>query len=208
LSGPDAPAAERREIAYLNRDVSIDFRRGADRRRHMGVIPAGATLTVDGSVNISDGVSGPNPMRTIDNFGTIEWVNGNIGASDRLTLHNRPGALIDIRSNGYLGHNANGRILINEGTLRKSGGGDASEIRMRLENTGAVDVHSGTLAVLGRGGFSTGDLVFDAGTTLEFPTAVPPQARSPSRWMTVAASLSEAGFGSPPAKGCSSRGTG
>jgi hypothetical protein len=133
------------------------------------VIAAGATLTVDGSVNISDGVSATTPLRTIDNFGTIEWLSGNISTSDRLTLRNRPGALIDIQSNALLGHNAglSGRVLINEGTLRKSGGSGTSEFRVRLENTGTVDVQSGTLA-LGRGGFSTGHLSFEAGTTLEF----------------------------------------
>src|SRR5690606_17165645 len=74
-----------------------------------------------------------------------------------------------IQSNGILGHSASGQILVNEGTLRKSAGGGTSEMRMRLDNIGTVEVETGTLAFV-RGGNSTGSFWVDAGATLELQT--------------------------------------
>jgi hypothetical protein len=64
------------------------------------VIDTGATLTIDGSVSISDGDSTVQPPRGRSTTSArSSGSSGNIHASfQRLTLHNRPGALFDVRT--------------------------------------------------------------------------------------------------------------
>ena len=124
-------------------------------------IAPGATLTIDAS-SVGMAAGG----RTIANQGTIDWLRGNVNASGsaRLSVNNQPGGLFDIRTNASLG--ATGSVFNNAGLVRKSAGTGRSAVTMALNNTGTAEVQAGTLAFT-RGGNSSGDFSFDAGTTLE-----------------------------------------
>jgi hypothetical protein len=133
------------------------------------IIAANATMTVDGS---GIGVSGSaihDGGRTIENFGTVELVRGNINASGShpLTVHNRPDALFDIRinANNYLGNT--GSTFSNEGTLRKSPGNGNSRLQMRLDNAGEIEIFSGGGVTVTSNATQTGGTTRVDDTTLE-----------------------------------------
>ncbi len=125
------------------------------------VVAPGATLAFDSAGSLFSSGSW-----TIENQGTIDWIRGGLNNSDPMTINNRSGALFNVRNGGNLGSGNSGRIFNNEGTLRKSEGTVRSAIQMVFNNTGSVEVASGTLALV-KGGVSNGDFNFAAGTTLE-----------------------------------------
>jgi hypothetical protein len=134
-----------------------------------GSLAGGGTLIVSPSATLAlDSVSGPfsSGSWTIENRGTFDWMRGNLHNSDPMTINNRPEALFNVRNGGSLGSGNSGRILNNEGTVRKSEGTGRAEIAMIFNNSGSVQVAAGTLAIV-KGGVSSGDFSFAAGTTLE-----------------------------------------
>jgi hypothetical protein len=83
-------------------------------------------------------------------------------------LINLPGALVDITADvsidGYCG-NGN-ELLLNYGTVRKSGGTGTSTINPIFNNFGLLDAQTGTVSING-GGNGTGIFEADAGATLK-----------------------------------------
>ncbi|HEX5104204.1 MAG TPA: hypothetical protein VFV87_10360, partial [Pirellulaceae bacterium] len=125
------------------------------------IVAPGATLAFD-----SPGSPFSTGSWTIENQGTLDWIRGGLSTSDPMTINNRPGGLFNVRDGNSFGSGNSGRIINNEGTLRKSEGMGRSQIGMIFNNTGSVEVQAGTLALV-KGGVSSGNFSFDAGTTLE-----------------------------------------
>ena len=113
----------------------------------------------------------------LTNAGTISMVSGNLGpynpgCGDGLTLLNLPGALIDMTADVSIEPGASGctGTLLNQGTVRKSGGTGTSTINPTFNNSGTLDVQTGTVSVSGGGnGNSNGVFQTEAGATLLFP---------------------------------------
>jgi hypothetical protein len=98
-------------------------------------------------------------------------VNTSGGFPSNGQLINSPGALIDIQADVSIdSYNGGGTsLIINQGTVRKSGGTGTSIINPNVNNFGLVDIQSGTVDI-NSGGTGNGVFEADAGATLQFTT--------------------------------------
>src|SRR5262249_33013328 len=111
-----------------------------------------------------------------DNRGTVvQNGTGNLGIWSGFTFINRAGALYDIQSDVSVVDAGGGTpAFTNLGTLRKSAGSGTSRMasRMSTNDNGTIDVRSGTLAIAGIDGVSTGGtFTVSAGAILDLAAA-------------------------------------
>ena len=146
-----------------------------------GLIAPGSQVTLaTNGVMIVGGYAGYNEMTgVITNNGSILVTNGSIaaivydvygGGIGRLVNAPRRGLDLqaDVDVDGYTdGSTPYTPALINEGTVRKSGGTITSAISALFYNPGTVDALSGTLSLAGGGG-GNGRFLAGAGATLDF----------------------------------------
>jgi len=129
---------------------------------------SGSGVTVIGSnsvVNISGASTKYLYQRTVNNHGTVNWSGvGGILADLGAVFNNQAGAVFDAQSDA----NCVGAMTFNNaGMLRKSAGLGTTLLSTPVNNTGTVEVQSGTL-YLGNGGVSSGGFTVPAGKTLAF----------------------------------------
>lgn len=125
-------------------------------------------IITDGAVLIADGNDGFS-MRsgsTLENHGTVNWVRGSLNAQSGSSIQNTSGGLFDIQANVTLGDTSAPGPFVNEGILRNSFGNGTTTLRFPLENTGTVEVQTGTLRLSGAGTVG-GDILLSDNTTLE-----------------------------------------
>jgi hypothetical protein len=108
----------------------------------------------------------------LENRGAGTWSGtGNLLLVGSATLRNAQGATFEIQNDRTLGVNnsSTGATFINAGTLGKTGGAGSTLIanNITFNNTGTVDLQSGTLDVTG-GGSVAGNFRVPAATTLNF----------------------------------------
>jgi hypothetical protein len=111
--------------------------------------------------------------RTLQNAGTATWVGiGNFDLIDSATFVNLPGATFNINSDLTLNSDLGPLSTFqNEGTLVKSQTVGQTTFNTAFNNSGAVDVQSGTLALAG-GGDETGSFKAEGPGTLNFTQGV------------------------------------
>jgi hypothetical protein len=115
-----------------------------------------------GSLDIAAGaalnISGPQGKAvrglTINNAGTATWTGtGDIVASQNVVFNNLASAVFDIQNNQSLilpaGEPPGSSVFNNAGTFRKSMGGGTTTIGVFFNNTGTVDIQSGTVDFTG-----------------------------------------------------------
>ncbi len=137
-----------------------------------GAIAGGSTLTLQtNSVLTLAGIAGTDYglYGELTNAGTIRLVSGNldiIGAAAGYSgeLINLPGGLVELQSDVSI-DDYSGELFINQGVVRKSGGSGVSVIKPVFDNTGSLDVRTGTLTLAG-GGSGSGQFVTEGGTTM------------------------------------------
>ncbi|WYM00653.1 MAG: Calx-beta domain-containing protein [Gloeotrichia echinulata CP02] len=106
--------------------------------------------------------------RTIENQGTTTWTGGDIYLYNSAVWNNTDTGVFDIQSDRYFYHwYGNQPKLNNAGTLKKTAGTGTTYISTQFNNTGTVQVSSGTLNLQG-GGTSSGIFKADTGGTLLF----------------------------------------
>ena len=134
----------------------------------------GGAVTVAGNATLTIAGNGVHDLAnaTLTNHGTVVWTGGAVrgGSTSPGTRIYNTGlweAQCDQELNGDYG--GNGLTFINTGTFRKSAGTGNTTLdgRVALDNTGVVEVTSGTLALYGSGGGS-GNLAVAPGATLYF----------------------------------------
>ncbi len=137
-------------------DVTVDglFTWTGGRLQGTGTLMAGGGMLIEGG-------STKYLERTVDNTGTAIWTGGTISATAEGVFNNLVGATFDAQSNNPIAGTFN-----NAGTLLKSAGTSFSSFST-MNNTGLVQVQSGTLAVSG-GGNSSGSFEVDADSALQF----------------------------------------
>jgi hypothetical protein len=133
------------------------------------VVPSGGAMSIVGN-SIGFNLAGGNPLLT--NNGTITVTGSALYsyAATNTTIHNQLEGIIDIQSNIYFSTVGTGTGTINnDGLFKKSAGGGVSSITngWALNNTGTVDVRSGTLSLNG-GGTSTGAFNVSPAASLNF----------------------------------------
>jgi hypothetical protein len=134
-----------------------------------GMLGPGHTI-VTGRLNIRG--MGLGDGRTLDNAGTVVLSgNSSIAMFHTAILNNLAGAIFDVRTDIGLSagfNNTDSLTFNNAGTFRKSAGSGTTAIdHVQFNNTGVVEVESGTLRLAG-GGTGSGSFAVSAGATLSF----------------------------------------
>ncbi|MEZ5385318.1 MAG: PEP-CTERM sorting domain-containing protein [Prosthecobacter sp.] len=128
---------------------------------------AGRTIANGSVLNLGDG-AGP------DAGSTTNWSSGNILLRTGSTLNNRNDSVINTTANNSLFSNFNGTAVTfnNEGTFNQNGTGTTtlggSANAFVFNNTGAVNVNSGTLDVQSTSGTHTGTFEVASGAVLNY----------------------------------------
>jgi hypothetical protein len=126
----------------------------------LGVTNVNSTLVLNGG--ILDG-------RTLNNAGTATWMgNTNIAITPGGVFDNLPGAEFLVRGNGaFTGNVAGAGVFENAGDFDKSASSGTTSLGVQFNNTGAVEVETGTLSLTGSGE-NAGSISVAAGATLQF----------------------------------------
>ena len=111
-------------------------------------IAAGGALTISGSNKYLN-------ARVLTNAGTVTWTGNGAdlgGTGTAATINNSAGAVFDVQNNQslYFG-NGLGHTFNNAGLFKKSAGTSLTSITWAFNNTGTVEVQTGSL-YLGGGG--------------------------------------------------------
>jgi hypothetical protein len=148
-----------------------------------GVVSGGALTWIGGSIGggstlrvATNGmlvVSGANYHElhgVLTNAGTILLTNATFlrcfGDSGAGRLINLPGALVDFQDDSWIYYYYGNEAVVNQGTVRKSGGSGISSIYPAFYNSGLLDVQTGVVSIYtGEGG---GVFEAEAGATLNF----------------------------------------
>src|ERR1039458_4282796 len=133
-----------------------------------GSLQAGSTLTVATNGLVLVTCNGTSISGTLTNAGTIRLVGAGLTLSGNglLGLVNLPGALVDIQNDVGISYYQQTEVMVNQGTVRKSGGSGTSVIQPILNNSGTVDAESGTLSL--NNGDGAGLFLTGAGATLAY----------------------------------------
>lgn len=126
------------------------------------VIDSGATMVVVSSSAVTL------HTRALENGGTVLWTGaGNFNLVFNAVITNRAGALIQVQNAASLGGGIDFGRLDNVGTFRKSGNAGTTTFSsgMSLNNTGTVDIQTGTLN-LSFGGTQSGGFNVPGGSAL------------------------------------------
>jgi len=123
----------------------------------------GGTLTGDGRTSAEGGLEIREASNkslvghTLVNAATTTWTEGPLYAHNGATFANQVGATFDIQSNDtFWDWSGAASTLENDGSIRRSGGNGTSTVDLALNNSGLIEVQSGTLNLSGRGA-SSGD---------------------------------------------------
>lgn len=113
--------------------------------------------------------------RRLDNAGMATWTAGEIWVTAGGVITNLAGATFDAQSDATMSAPFNSGVFNNFGTFIKSGGTGTTSIGTYFNNSGTVEVRSGTLRFYNPGSASTstssGRFVGLAGTSLVFTSA-------------------------------------
>jgi hypothetical protein len=99
-------------------------------------------------------ISGPTEKqlnRRLDNFGTVTWTGERITGDNYPAFNNQAGALFDIQTDNtiFASYSATVGALNNLGTVRKSAGTGATTFYGALNNSGLLEIRTGTVSLLG-----------------------------------------------------------
>src|ERR1039458_9566196 len=144
---------------------------------HVIINSGSVTIPADGVFAIMDG--------PLTNSGSVVWSGS--GQLDLLyqpssfyygAIYNLAGGLFDIQTDARLYYASGNEVFDNAGTLRKSAGGGITYFYPQLNNTGMVDVESGTLA-FEKGGSVGGQFTSASGAGINLASGNFVQAGSP-----------------------------
>ncbi len=110
-----------------------------------GAFNANGGLSLAGSTKTLNG-------RTLNNTGAAMWTAGQLSTGNGSVFNNQLGATFDTNFDGSFLNNQGGlgtSIFNNVGTFTKSAGGGTTTFGSTFNNTGTVDVQSGTLTLSG-----------------------------------------------------------
>ena len=127
------------------------------------VIASGATLTISGGFEKSLSA------RTLTNHGTvILGGTGKLWVDSSPTISNESGGLFDVQDDMYVDNYGGTATFVNAGTLRKSAGAGTTTMEMVLNNSGTLEVQTGTMALALGGTSSIPTATVSSDATLQF----------------------------------------
>jgi RHS repeat-associated protein len=126
-------------------------------------------ITATGSLNITGDTNKFLVQRTLTNAGQVTWTGaGGISTGNGAAFINQAGATFDAQNDSpYSESFTGGSTFANAGTFRKSAGAGTTGVSVAFNNTGTVEVRSGTLSLSG-GGMDNGYFMVATGATLSF----------------------------------------
>ncbi len=137
-----------------------------------GTISGSGRIIIEsgGTLEINAPSSAPVSLvtRTLENGGAAFWTgNGNLALNSGAVLTNRAGAFFDIQNAASLGSVVGGGRIDNAGTFRKSGSAGTTTVEsfISFNNSGTVEIQTGTLS-LGGGGVHSGSFDVSGGAAL------------------------------------------
>ncbi len=133
-----------------------------------GTISGNGSLAINGILNIYSEYAKTLDARPLDNFGSINWADtGEFRLLNQAALKNQGSGVFNITGNAKLAFaTPGGGSLVNSGTILKSGSSGQSTIDVEVQNSGTVNLASGTLQ-LGRGSLTeSGSFAIAAGAKL------------------------------------------
>jgi hypothetical protein len=134
-----------------------------------GMSSVGTTTLASGaSMDLAGSATKTLSTRTLTIAGAMNWTGtGGISGSNAAIINNQLGGVIDAQNNASLTSSGTASILNNAGLFKKSGGTGSTSVAWAFNNTGSVQVQTGTLSLSG-GGTDTGAFDVSAGATLAF----------------------------------------
>jgi len=139
-----------------------------------GTIPVGSTLTIatNGMLIWAGTADSYSFYGALTNAGTVLLTNGDWKwwscYANPVQFINLPGALLDIKADVSVVDSCGGGLLVNYGTVRKSGGTGTSTINVTFNNTGMLDAQSGMVSLSGSYNLTNGTLNFGIGNLTSF----------------------------------------
>src|SRR4051794_1705904 len=136
----------------------------------LGSTASNLVVAANGGFNISGASGKLFNGGTLVNGGTGNWTGGaQVACAAPAIFSNSPSGTFDFQADGAaFGNNAGIPLLINSGTVRKTGGTGVSTINIVFNNAGVVDVQTGTLSLNG-GGTNSGQFTSSvSGAILQF----------------------------------------
>ena len=122
-----------------------------------GMINAGSVLTVaTNALLVLASGNGHTFYGILTNAGTIQLPNGGgdlylygscQGGGAVGELVNLPGALVDVQGDNSISYACGSELVINQGVVRKSGGSGTTRIYPIFNNSGTLDVQTGTVSL-------------------------------------------------------------
>lgn len=111
----------------------------------------GTTQIANGvSANISGTSTKILDSRVLQNLGTVVWSDsGNLEARNGATINNQSGGVFDIRNDAVIDLTAGSATINNAGTWKKSAVTGVSTIEAVFNNTGTLEVQTGTVYLSG-----------------------------------------------------------
>ncbi len=134
-----------------------------------GTISGSGQIGSSGVLNITSTNTKTLDGRTLTNSGTGNWSAGLINLYNAAEFRNLAGASFGVQGDLVMaaGSGSGPRSFTNEGILSKVSGALSAAMMLTVNNTGTINVNSGTLALNG-GGTSTGTFNTGSGSTLQF----------------------------------------
>jgi hypothetical protein len=141
-------------------------------------------VAVGGVLNVEGEAEKQLHQSTLDNAGTVNWRGSGTllkvagWYSQPSTINNLAGAVFGVETDAVLAHQYEPLTFNNAGTLVKRGGTGTTALNVTFNNTGLVEVQSGTLSIEGAAGGGQwrlaegAGLSFNGGLTLESGTAL------------------------------------
>ena len=128
-------------------------------------IAAGGTLDFSG-----DGILNSHHLsiRRLENEGVIHWHKNSFRMSEGAVIDNLAAGVFDVQADVDMVHFMGAPTAFhNSGTFRKTAGTGTTSIDIEFNNSGTVEVQTGTLSLAG-GGISSGTFAVSPGATLKF----------------------------------------
>jgi hypothetical protein len=120
-----------------------------------GWITGSVALGQNAVLNLTNSSSDHILSGVITNYGRINWQQGGWGFQNGSRLENESGALVNVQCDQTVVCGGNNSVINNAGTFRKSAGAGETAVSptpaVALNNTGTIDVESGTLNLYGSG---------------------------------------------------------
>ncbi|MCP4569194.1 MAG: hypothetical protein GY841_16590, partial [FCB group bacterium] len=114
-----------------------------------GTIGGSGVLSIPDTVVLNITTTSTLTGRTLENAGTVNWMNGNFTVADGALINNQVGAVFDMQTNGNFSVSGTVPPFNNEGTLIYSSALYQLYIALPINNVGTFEIQNATVEMNG-----------------------------------------------------------